>query len=257
MTIESTKDKLLEMHLTAMHDAFIQQLENKASYDLSFEDRFGILVDVEYTAHRNEALERLIRNADFPDRKATVCDINYTAGRKLNRELIERLATCEYIREQKNVFITGATGCGKTFLSNALGLEACRNGYATKYTRLPDFLIAMRTAKDLTYQKLLRKFSKPALLIIDEWLLMKPDENDQHFILELLEKRTYHSSTIFCSQYQESGWYERLGGHNSPLAESILDRIVHNSYKIDITSLDPEHSISMREVYGLDKSLSR
>ena len=115
----------------------------------------------------------------------------------------------------------------------------------------------MRTAKDLTYQKLLRKFSKPALLIIDEWLLMKPDENDQHFILELLEKRTYHSSTIFCSQYQESGWYERLGGQNSPLAESILDRIVHNSYKIDITSLDPEHSISMREVYGLDKSLSR
>jgi DNA replication protein DnaC len=113
----------------------------------------------------------------------------------------------------------------------------------------------LKSADPQDYLRVLKKFTKPVLLIIDEWLLLKVSEEDQHNILELLEKRTRYSSTIFCSQYQDTGWYEQLGGINSPLA--VLDRIVHDAYRIDITGIDPQHSVSMREIYGLDKTLSR
>jgi len=257
MTIESTKNELVEMHLSAMKLAFEQQLEDRAMQELSFEDRFGMLVDIEYANRKSNTLKRMVKNADFSEADACIADINYTSGRKLNKELILRLATGEYIREHRNIFITGATGCGKTYMANAFGMEACRNGYTVKYIRLPDMLITLKGTDDKEYKKTFKQFVKPVLLIIDEWLLQKVSEDDQHNILELLEQRTRNASTIFCSQYRDSGWYERLGGSNSPLSEAVLDRIVHDAYRIDITSIDPEHGRSMREVYGLDQSLTR
>ena len=100
------------------------------------------------------------------------------------------------------------------------------------------------------------KYANPVLLIIDEWLLLNPTENERKDIFEILHRRRKKSSTIFCSQYKAEGWYEQLGGSGSPLADAILDRIVHDAYKINIESIDPSKDISMREVYGLDKSLS-
>ena len=94
------------------------------------------------------------------------------------------------------------------------------------------------------------------LLIIDEWLLLKPSESEQKDIFELLHRRRKKSSTIFCSQYRVEGWYDQLGGNASPLADAILDRVVHDGYKINIESIDPSKDISMREVFGLDKHLS-
>jgi DNA replication protein DnaC len=102
----------------------------------------------------------------------------------------------------------------------------------------------------------LKKYANPRLLILDEWLLLKPTETEQHDILELLHARRKKSSTIFCSQYHDNGWYDQLGGDASPLAEAILDRIKHDAYKIRIVPTDPANYRSMREVYGLDKSLS-
>ena len=184
-------------------------------------------------------------------------DINYTSGRKLNRSLIERLATCEYITEHRNLFITGATGSGKTYLACAFGMEACRQRYKTKYVRLPDLLLELEMARnDGTYKKVQGKYANPVLLIIDEWLLLKPTESEQHDILELLHRRRRRSSTIFCSQYDSNGWYDQLGGDDSPLAEAILDRIKHDAYKINIIPTDPANYRSMREVYGLDPALS-
>ena len=156
----------------------------------------------------------------------------YTSGRKLNRSLIKRLATCEYITEHRNLFITGATGSGKTYLACAFGMEACKQRYKTKYDRLP------------------------VLLIIDEWLLLKSTESEQHDIRELLHRRRRKSSTICCSQYNSNGWYDQLGGDDSPLAEAILDRIKHDAYKINIIPTDPANYKSMWEVYGLDPALS-
>lgn len=257
MTNQSTIDKLIEMHLTAMADAFrIQQTDSKMK-EIPFEDRFGMLVDIEYCSRKNNRLKRLIKNAELDQHDANIMDINYTSGRKLNKQLILWLATCEYITEHRNIFVTGATGSGKTYMSCAIGMEACKQYYSTKYVRLPDLLIDLEMSRnDGTYKKVMAKYANPVLLIIDEWLLLKPTENERKDIFELLHRRRKKSSTIFCSQYRAEGWYEQLGGSGSPLADAILDRIVHDAYKINIESIDPSKDISMREVYGLDKSLS-
>ena len=124
MTTQSTIDKLIEMRLTSMSDAFRTQMEDPKMKDIPFEDRFGMLVDIEYSNRKSNSLKRLIRGAGFDQPDAYIGDINYTSGRKLNRSLIERLATCEYIAEHRNLFITGATGSGKTYLACAFGMEA-------------------------------------------------------------------------------------------------------------------------------------
>ena len=99
------------------------------------------------------------------------------------------------------------------------------------------------------------KYANPLLLIIDEWLLLKPNDNEQNDIFELLHRRRKKSSTIFCSQYQKEGWYDQLCGASSPWAYAIMDRIVHAAYMINIQSIDSSKDVSMLEVYGLDKSL--
>ena len=256
MTTQSTIDKLIEMRLTAMADAFRLQINESKYNDVPFEDRLGMLVDIEYTSRKNSRLKRLIHNAGFDQPEASLLDINYVSGRKLNRSLIQRLATCEYIIEHRNIFITGATGCGKTYLACAFGMEACKQYYNTKYIRLPDLLLDLEIAKrDGTYRKVMAKYANPVLLILDEWLLLKPTESEQRDIFELLHRRRKKSSTIFCSQYEFEEWYDQLGGSDSPLADAILDRIAYDSYRINIRGIDIEHDISMREVYGLDKSL--
>lgn len=141
MTTQSTIDKLIEMRLTSMSDAFLTQLQDARMRDISFEDRFGMLVDIEYSKRKNNRQKRLIRNAGFDQPEASIMDINYTSGRRLNKELIKRLATCEYISEHRNLFITGATGCGKTYMACAFGMEACKQYYNTRYVRMPDLLM--------------------------------------------------------------------------------------------------------------------
>ena len=180
--------------------------------EIPFEDRFGMLVDIEYSSRKNNRLRRLIRNAEFDQPEASVMDIDYTSGRKLNKSLIQRLATCEYITEHRNLFITGATGSGKSYMACALGMEACKQYYNTKYVRLPDLLIDLEMARNEgTYKKVMSKYSNPLLLIIDEWLLLKPTDGEQKDIFELLHRRRKKSSTILCSQYRSDGWYEQLG----------------------------------------------
>lgn len=258
MTNQSTLDKLIEMHMTPMADAFRIQNNDPAMKEIPFEDRFGMLVDAEYTARKNNRLKRLIRNADLDEPDASIAAIDYGHNRKLNRTLIERLATCEYITEYRNIFITGATGSGKTYLACAFGMEACKHYYTVKYVRMPDLLIDLQAArKEGTFADVLKKYTKPTLLILDEWLLTPITENDSPNLLELIHKRRKSSSTIFCSQFREEGWYAKLGGSDTPLADAIMDRICYNSYKIHIESINPDKDISMREVYGLDPRLAQ
>ncbi len=140
--------------------------------------------------------------------------------------------------------------------SHAFGMEACKQYYNTKYVRFPDMLIDLEIARtEGNYRKVMTKYANPLVLILDEWLLLKPTDSEQQDIFELLHRRRKKSSTIFCSQYEFEEWYDQLGGAASPLADAIINRIAHDSYRIIITSIDAEHDISMREVYGLDKTL--
>lgn len=257
MLNNTTIDKLIEMRLTPMADAYRIQMNDPNMKEIAFEDRFGMLVDIEYNSRKNNRLKRLIHNAELEQSDACIAGIDYHSGRKLNKELINRLATCDYITEYRNIFITGATGSGKTYMACAFGMEACKQYMSVKYVRLPDLLIDLAAARENdTFLKVLSKYTKPALLILDEWLLLKLTEKEARDLFELIHKRRKRASTIFCSQFREEEWYERLCGNDTPLADAIMDRISYDSYKINIESIDPKKDISMREVYGLDPSMA-
>lgn len=258
MTNQQTIDKLIGMRLTSMADAFRIQLEDASMKEVPFEDRFGMLVDVEYTSRKNNRLKRLIRKAEFEQPDASIPAIDYQSGRKLNKTLISRLATCEYITECRNIFITGATGSGKTYMACAFGMEACKQYYTVRYVRLPDLLLDLQDARiNGTFAATLKKYTQPLLLILDEWLLLRLSEEEARNLFELIHKRRKKSSTIFCSQFRESEWYDQICGGESTLADAIMDRISYDSYKIEIESIDPSKDISMREIYGLDPTQAK
>lgn len=138
-------------------------------------------------------------------------------------------------------------------MARAFGMEACKQYYTVKYVRLLDLLLDLQSARaDGNFPNVLKRYTNPILLIIDEWLLLKLTEPEVRDLFELIHKRRKRSSTIFCSQHRESEWYQQICGGESTLADAILDRISYDSYKIDIESADPSSDISMREIYGLD-----
>ena len=237
MTNQSTIDKLIEMRLTSMSDAFLTQMDDPRMKDVPFEDRFGLLVDIEYNNRKSNSLKRLIKGAGFDQPEAYIADINYTSGRKLNRSLIERLATCEYITEHRNLFITGATGSGKTYMACAFGMEACKQRYKTKYVRLPDMLLELELARtDGTYKKVQAKYANPVLLIIDEWFSITPSKTELVILHELIDERYGRHPTIICSQMPSANW----SGYctNKALGESITGRILSRSYSIELQGND-------------------
>jgi DNA replication protein DnaC len=248
MTNEETIGKLTEMRLTAMANAFRDQIKTPAMVSLSFEERLGLLTDIEWTSRKNHRLKKLVKEAQFDQSQAHIAGIDYTAQRQLDPALIAKLATCNFIAEKHNVIILGAAGSGKSYLGCALGMEACKRLYSVKYTRLPDLLADMALARGEGYiKKLLQQCLKVNLLVLDEWMLMALKESEARDLLEIIHYRHKKASTVFCSQFAPAGWHAKIG--EATLADAILDRIVYDSYTIEIH--DTENSKSMREVYGL------
>mgnify|MGYP005770060593 FL=1 len=242
------------MCLTSMSDAFHMQLEDSKMKEIPLEDRFGMLVDIKYSNRKSNSLKRPIQGTGFDQPDAYIGDINYTSGRKLNRSLIEQLATCEYITEHRNLFITGATGSGKTYLACAFWMETCKQHYKTKYVRLPNLLLELELARnDGTYKKVQAKYANPILLIIDEWSLLRNPRNRNNMIYWSFSRggSGNHPPSSVLSMIPMAGMT-----NDSPLSEAILDRIKHDAYKINIVPTDPANYKSMREVYGLNPALS-
>jgi DNA replication protein DnaC len=231
MLSNNTVGKLHEMKLSVMAKVFREQLDSENVSDLSFEERFGLLVDEEWAARKTNRLKRLIRNASYEIPGACIEDIEYHPDRKLDKAQIARLATCKYIDEHHNIIILGATGNGKTYLSNAFGMAASRNFYTVRYIRLPELLGELAIARgEGRYQKAVKQYKQAKLLILDEWLLFPISESDARDILDIVNARHKRASTIFCSQFAPEGWYHKIG--EPAVADAICDRIVHDSYTI-------------------------
>ena len=172
MLTENTVNKLYEMRLTAMAKAFKDQMTDPNISKMSFEDRFGLLVDQEWTSRKNNHLKRLIKQAKFAESGACVEDIEYHADRNLDQTQIARLSTCNFITERHNVLLLGATGSGKTYIACALGMAAARSFLQVRYVRLPELLTELAIARgNGTYPRAIQQYKKPALFILDDWLL--------------------------------------------------------------------------------------
>jgi DNA replication protein DnaC len=246
MLNENTVSKLYEMRLSFMAQAFRAQMTDNGFTGMSFEDRFGLLVDTEWAARKSKRLVRLIRNADYAISSACIEDIEYNPDRKLDKAQITRLATCQYIQECHNILILGATGAGKTYLGCAFGIAANRSFYTVKYIRLPELLTELAIARgDGSYRKVMKQYKQTKLLILDEWLLFPLKESESRDLLEIVEARHKRASTIFCSQFDIAGWHIKIG--EPTLADAICDRIVHDSYTIVIKG------DSMRKKKGISK----
>ena len=227
-----TLDKLKSLKFTGMVNALAEQLNTPDIGEMTFEERLGLLVDREMTERENRRLASRLRRARLKH-NAVFEDIDYRHPRGLDKSLILSLASCQWTKEHLNILITGPTGVGKTWLACAFAHKACREGYSAAYQRLPRLLSSMTIAKgDGRYPKRLSSLAKTDVLILDDWGLSKLTAENRRDLLELLEDRYNQRSTIATSQLPLEKWHDLIG--DPTLADAILDRLMHNAYKINL-----------------------
>jgi DNA replication protein DnaC len=230
---QQTLQSLRRLRLSGMATAYEQQLSQPNTNDLSFEERFSMLVDCESTARENRKLTRNTQLAKFRI-QACLEDIDYRAHRGLQKSQVASLANGEWIQKHQNLCVTGPTGTGKTYLACALGLQACRLGLSVRYFRLSRLFEILRVARgEGSYPRLMSHIAKADLLILDDWGLQKPASSERTDLLELLEDRYGNRATCVTSQLPVKNWYDHLG--DPTIADAILDRLIHNAHKIQLT----------------------
>ena len=227
-----TVERLNELRLFGMRAAPIEQHEMPDIDALAFEERLGLLVEREYTLRADRRLQTRLRKARLKQ-NAAIEDIDYRARRGLDKSLIMELANGTWIHDALNVLITGPTGVGKTWLACALAHKACRDGYSVGYHRLPRVLDELTIAHaDGRFTKLMRGFARTNLLVLDDWGLAKLTDPQRRDLLELIDDRHGHAATLITSQLPVEHWHDVVG--DPTLADAILDRIVHNAYRITL-----------------------
>jgi DNA replication protein DnaC len=233
MLSHQTLDKLRHMKLVGMADAFERQLAQPATYDIGFEERFGMLVDSERTYRDNRRLQRLLKNARFKQPQACLEDVKYDPPRGLDKGLIANLADCQWIITHQQLLITGATGVGKTWFACAFGNAAVRQGLSVLYSRMPRMFEELKVAHgDGSYAKHLQQFANIDLLILDDWGLKPLCAQERHDLFEIIEERHHSRATLVTSQLPIDHWHDYIG--NPTLADAILDRLLEKAHRLHI-----------------------
>ena len=233
MLNEPTNEKLYDMRLSAMAEAWLAQQKDPKLGALSFDERFALLVDAEHMARDNRRITRLLKDADLRIPNACIEDVKTSPARGLEKAMVRQLGSCAWIGEHLNVLITGLTGVGKSYLASALGQAACRKGLRVSYRRVPRLFDELNLARaDGSYARVLSRLAKADLLILDDLGLGAPKETQRNDLLEVLEDRYGRASTVMTSQLDVKKWHEWIG--DPTLADAILDRLVHNAYKLEL-----------------------
>lgn len=231
MMTEPTIDKLRALKLFAMISAWTEQRQDTSIAELSFDERFAMLVDAESLSRENKRLTRLLYQAKLRIPSACMEDLDLNAQRGLDRSLVRALATGRWITDHQNVLITGMTGVGKSHLACALGQLACRLGHKVLYKRVPRLFEELTLAHaDGTYVRLLAKLAKVDVLILDDWGLSPMIDQQRRDILEILEDRHGARSTIVTSQVPVDKWHDYIA--HPTIADAVLDRLVHNAHRL-------------------------
>jgi DNA replication protein DnaC len=234
MLTQPAIEKLCAMRLRGMAEAFREQQEKADYQQLSFEERFGMLIDRQWYWRENRALDRRLRSGRLKG-PACVEDIDFRAPRGLDRALVRSLTQeSMWVREHQNVFLMGPTGIGKTWLGRAFAHKACRDGYTALFYKSVELSRDLATARvDGSQRKLLSQLSAVDVLVIDDWAMTQMTEAERRDCLEICDRRYQVRSTVLTTQLPVNKWHAQIG--DPTVADSILDRLVHNAHRFDLT----------------------
>lgn len=233
MLNQQTIEKLHAMKLHGLADAFRAQLETTEASQLSFEERLALLVDQQWLWKENRALQRRLRAAHFKE-GAVIEDVNYQHPRGLDRKLVRTLCSSDWVRQHHNVLLLGPTGIGKSWLACALAQKACRDGFAVLHKRTSELFRELAVAHaDGSIGRVLIRLSRIDVLLLDDFAMAPLKDSERRDFLEICDDRYQRRSLILTSQMPVAHWHEQIG--DPTIADSILDRLIHNAYRIDLT----------------------
>ncbi|MHB0912617.1 MAG: IS21-like element helper ATPase IstB [Armatimonadota bacterium] len=231
--INQTIGKLHEMKLDGMADAVKEQMENPQAFSLPFEDRIALIVDRQWDLKETRGLKRRLQVAKLKQ-QAAVEDIDFATSRGLDKAALFSLSECHFIRSCSNIIITGPTGVGKTYIACAIAHKACRLKHTVRYFRYGNLLSAISLARaDGSYASFMRRLERIEVLVIDDWGMYPLEQEAARDIFEVLEDRSQRGSVIIVSQVPIENWYDIIAAPT--IADAILDRLVHNAYRIEMT----------------------
>lgn len=242
MLLEQTIEKLSKMKLHGMARALKARTERPDHADLPVSDFVGLLVDDEWTDRQNRKLTSILRGAQFKDKNACIEDVDYKAVRGLKKSGFMELLQNHWLDKHQNIVFTGPAGSGKSYLAQAIGNHLCRAGHVVTYIRVPRLAVLLTNIRaDGSYLRVMKRFSKARVLVLDDLGIGKLTEQQCTDVLEILEDRYGQGSTIITSQMPVSAWHEYFGG--GIVADGICDRFLHNAHRIDLNSKDSQRRV--------------